>query len=65
MEITKEEFEAYKRVIEAYKKVKVSGITNIFDTTIFQAFSGLSRETIFEIMKTYETLMKKYPDVRK
>lgn len=57
-DITKQEF-------EAYEKVRVSGVTNMFDVRVVQALSGLSREKILAIMKNYEELMKKYPDVRK
>ena len=58
LEITKQEF-------EAYEAVRVSGITNMFDVTVVQKWSGLSREKIIAIMKNYSELMKKYPEVRK
>jgi endonuclease III len=55
---TKEEF-------EAYEKVRKSGKTNMFDVNYVCRLSGLSREKVFEIMKTYEKLMEQYPGVRK
>ena len=56
--ITKEQF-------QAYEDVRSSGVTNMFDVKTVQALSGLTREKILEIMKTYRELMKQYPDVRK
>lgn len=58
MEITKEQF-------EAYEKVRASGVTNMFDVAVVESLSGLEKETIMEIMKTYGTLMQKFPDVKK
>ena len=57
-EITKKEF-------EAYEAVRVSGITNMFDVRVVQKWSGLSREKIIAIMKSYSKLTEKYPNVRK
>ena len=57
-EITKKEFEEYERV-------RASGVTNMFDVRTVERLSGLSREKIFQIMKEYGNLNKKYPDVRK
>jgi len=57
-EITKSEY-------EAYEKVRESGITNMFDVKNVEALSGLTRETIIQIMKQYSDLMKKFPGVRK
>ena len=56
--ITKEEF-------KAFEAVRSSGVTNMFDVVTVQKLSGLRREKIFEIMKTYDELLKKYPDVRR
>jgi hypothetical protein len=56
--ITEQEFEAYERV-------RASGVTNMFDVKTVEKYSGLSREKIFEIMKTYNELMEQYPEVRK
>lgn len=58
MEITKEQF-------EAYEKVRASGVTNMFAMDTVASFSGLKIEVVKEIMKTYGTLMQKFPDVRK
>ena len=67
-EISEEEFKSYEQVRE-------SGVTNMFDVLlcrfpslwlrVVQSLSGLPREKIFIIMKKYEELMKKYPNVRK
>jgi hypothetical protein len=57
MEITKKDF-------EAYEEVRSSGVTNMFAVTTVSQLSGLSKDKILEIMKTYEGLMKKYPGVR-
>ena len=58
MEITKEEFEAYERV-------RASGITNMLDVRTVEKLSGLSRNKIIAIMKSYSKLNEKYPGVRK
>lgn len=55
--ITKEEF-------EAYEKVRVSGVTNMFAVTTVSELSGLSREKISKIMGNYSELMDKFPGVR-
>ena len=57
-EITKEQF-------EKYVDVQMSGVTNMFDVGTVSRLSGLHRDTIFEIMKSYGELSKKYPDVVK
>lgn len=56
--ITENEFRAYERV-------RVSGKTNMLDVSYVSVLSGLDRDKIKEIIKTYEELMKKYPKVRK
>ena len=56
--ITREEF-------KAYEKVRVSGVTNMWDVRVVETLSGLDRDTIMEIMKTYSQLVEKYPGVRK
>ena len=48
-----------------YERVRVSGVTNMFDVNTVQRLSGLPRDKIFEIMKQYGNLMEKFPDVRK
>jgi hypothetical protein len=56
--ITKEEF-------ESYEDVRVSGVTNMFAVNVVCSISGLSKEKVMAIMKSYGDLMVKYPDVRK
>ena len=53
MEITKKDFESYKRVRD-------SGVTNIFDIKTVAELSGLEKKTILEIMKNFSVLEKKY-----
>lgn len=55
--ITKQEFEDYERV-------RASGVTNMYAVNIVSDLSGLDRETIIQIMKEYEDLEKRYPEVR-
>lgn len=58
--ITKEEF-------EIYEEIRSKGLTNMFDVrNVISLSSGeLTRDDCLEIMKNYDKLMKKYPDVRK
>ncbi len=56
MEITKEQFEAYERV-------RVSGVTNMWDMKRVSKLSKLSRDVIYAIMARYEDLMNKYKKV--
>ena len=56
--ITKEEF-------EAYEAVRLSGVTNMCNTTVVSELSGLDREKIMDIMKNYTDLNTKFPEVRK
>lgn len=51
--ITKEEFEAYERI-------RVSGVTNMFVVNVVEDLSGLSREKILEIIHDYSALREKY-----
>ena len=44
----------------AYEDVRLSGITNMFDTRMVQELSGLDRETILDIMNNYGEYRKKY-----
>lgn len=53
MTITKEQF-------LAYENVRQSGVTNMFNVKVVNEMSGLDKETIFEIMKKYGELAKKY-----
>ena len=51
--ITQEEFDAYVRV-------QMSGVTNMFNVSVVSDYSGLSRDKIIEIMSNYDTLAKRY-----
>jgi len=53
MEITKKAF-------LAYEDVRQSGVTNMFDVKVVNEMSGLTKEQIFEIMKSYDKLAEKY-----
>ena len=54
-EITKEQFEAYVDVQE-------SGVTNMFDGRTVGDLSGLEKERIITIMKSYGELKDKYDE---
>jgi hypothetical protein len=54
-EITKEQFEAYVDVQE-------SGVTNMFDVKTVSELSGLEKEEIMTIMKSYGELKEKYDE---
>ena len=51
--ITEEQF-------EAYEDVRVSGVTNMFDVKTVSQLSGLEKEDIMTIMKSYGELSDKY-----
>ena len=53
MEITKEQFKAYVRV-------QMSGVTNMWDVRTVGRLSGLTKETIIQIMKNYSELKQKF-----
>ena len=53
MDITKEQF-------LDYEAVRLSGVTKMSAITIIEELTGLSREQIFEILKRYDDLKKKY-----
>ena len=53
MNITQEEF-------DAYVKVQMSGVTNMFNVSVVSDYSGLSRDKIITIMSNYDTLADKY-----
>tara|TARA_R110000824_G_scaffold400041_1_gene606699 strand:+ start:6909 stop:7100 length:192 start_codon:yes stop_codon:yes gene_type:complete len=59
MAITKEQF-------QAFEDVRVSGVTNMFDTKMVASESNglLSKRDVLEVMKLYEFLTKLYPDIR-
>ena len=54
-EITQEQFEAYVDVQE-------SGVTNMFDVKTVGQLSGLEKEEIITIMKSYGELKDKYDE---
>ena len=54
-EISREQFEAYVNVQE-------SGITNMFDVRTVSDLSGLEKEEIMTIMKSYGELKEKYDE---
>ena len=51
--ITKEQFLEYERV-------RVSGVTNMFDVSTVGALTGLTRSELIEIMQNYLSLREKY-----
>ena len=53
--ITKEQF-------EAYVDVQMSGVTNMFDVKTVGDLSGLEKEQIITIMKSYGELKDKYDE---
>ena len=53
MSITQEEF-------DAYVKVQMSGVTNMFNVSVVSDYSGLSRDKITTIITNYNTLAEKY-----
>ena len=57
--ITKEQFQAYEEVRE-------SGATNMWDTNMVSELSEgvLSSDDALEVIKQYNSLCEKYPDVR-
>ncbi len=54
-EISREQFEAYVDVQE-------SGVTNMFDVKTVGELSGLEKEEIMTIMKSYGELKEKYDE---
>ena len=54
-EISREQFEAYVDVQE-------SGVTNMFDIKTVGELSGLEKEEIMTIMKSYGELKEKYDE---
>ena len=53
--VTREEFESYVEVQE-------SGVTNMFDVKTVGQLSGLEKEEIMTIMKSYGELKEKYDE---
>ena len=54
-EITKKQF-------NRYEGVRLSGATNMFDVRNVTALSGLTKEQIMTIMKSYVELKEKYSE---
>jgi len=53
VEITKEQF-------EAYKNVQMSGVTNMFNVALVMELSGLEKDEVFKIMESYGELEEKF-----
>ena len=53
MEITKEQF-------DAYREIQMSGVTNMFAVSTVSELSGLSKEECRAIMSNYADLEQKY-----
>ena len=49
-----------KKEFEVYEEIRESGKTNMFDVMNVSIYSGLSRDKVFEIMKTYKELSEKF-----
>lgn len=57
MEISKKEF-------KAFEDVRKSGVTNMFMISDVEDLSGVDRDKIKYIMKNYDELNKKWPEIR-
>ena len=55
MEITKEQF-------NAYRAVQISGVTNMFLVSTVSKLSGLTREEVLEIIENYGDLKEKFTE---
>jgi hypothetical protein len=55
--ITPEEF-------ERYEKVRQSGVTNMFHTSLVQKLTDLTKEQVIEIMNNYSKLKRRYDVTR-
>lgn len=53
-----------EEMFRAYEAVRISGITNMFDTSVVCHHSGLARAEVLTIMKNYRPLTEQYPTVR-
>ena len=56
-DIAKEDFEAYEHV-------RISGVTNMLSPDV-RELAGISRDVHYTILRHYEALCAKWPDVRK
>lgn len=50
--------EVMRQDFMSYEEVRLSGVTNMFDVRAVEAYSGLPRETILEIMEHYSDYRK-------
>lgn len=57
-EISKEEFQSFVRV-------RNSGVTNMFDIRAVSQFSGVEKEQVITIIKNFNSLSRKFPEVVK
>jgi len=48
----------------AYEKVRLSGVTNMFDILKVKQLTGLTREQVSEIMQTYEDCVKEFSETQ-
>lgn len=49
-----------KTQLDRYLQVQHSGVTNMFDLPVVMKLTGLSKETILQIMKHYSELKEAY-----
>ena len=54
--------EVTKKQFNRYEGVRLSGATNMFDVRNVTALSGLNKEQIMTIMKSYSELKEKYDE---
>ena len=54
--------EIWREQFEAYVDVQESGVTNMFDVKTVGQLSGLEKEEIMTIMKSYGELKEKYDE---
>jgi len=57
---TQNKIEVNKEDCEAYERVRVSGVTNMFMVTNVCVLSGLSKEKVMFIMSNYDDLNDKF-----
>ncbi len=49
-----------KKIFMKYERVRVSGVTNMWNIKLICKITGLTREECLKIMKNYEGLKNKY-----
>lgn len=52
--------EITKEKMQAYEKVRSSGVTNMYAVEVVMQLSGLEKEECLDIMKNYNKYMKQY-----